>query len=211
MTVILEVFLRWCLVTSVPVGIEQNGGKFFPFSISLLSIDANGKFAQELWMQVMPQVFFLYCGQESLVRSLICFLSGLQSCTVDNSERVERLLDSFRIGKVILPPHLISFVARTHSVWYPSLCYLENADDEHSTTVQDDALPLLYRLMGHEDYYIGRNRRKAAFPETLTALSLAALHHWPQTQNALETVQAKARNLGLPFSEQEYALWEREW
>ena len=59
--------------------------------------------------------------------------------------------------------------------------------------------------------FYGLARRRCVFPDTTAALTYEQNGQWPKAMEMYEQAQIKARNGLLPFSEDEYCLWEDHW
>lgn len=132
---------------------------------------------------------------------------------------VQALLEGLVRAKprIVCPPHLVKFLARTYNVWYVALDYLENAAINpllDTPTVREstlDALVELYADIKETDLFYGTWRRRCQYVETNAALSYEQMGMWDKAQQMYETAQIKARTGTLPFSQGEYMLWEDHW
>lgn len=118
---------------------------------------------------------------------------------------------------MLLPPHLIKYLAKTFGAWHAGLEILTTSldsarDDEPS--IRDyiyDSLAELYGELSETDMFYGIWRRRCLLPDTNAAIALEQNGMWEQACTAYEVAQSKAKNGILPFSEPEYCLWEDHW
>lgn len=237
--VVIELLIRYIFSMNLFVTNSQNNFNLLQLSVRLSYCSSS--FGYQLWTRLFPfiwkQIPTGHCATVS--RAFVCALAR-QSNSSSNSLVASALLDSFvRCSPIVpLPPYLVSYLAKTFSLWYSSICYLEKLHDEGNDSnipwqgifsldsdtpssdseimekilqSNNDALSVLYCLLDESDYYFGLERRKCVFSETLLAISLEQIQLWPQSQAAYEAAQLKARNGSIPFSESEYNLWENEW
>ncbi|KAL1742601.1 FAT domain-containing protein [Schizophyllum fasciatum] len=116
-----------------------------------------------------------------------------------------------------LPPHLVKYLAKTYGAWHvgmeilgTSLQYVK--DDEPS--VRDyvyDSLADVYAELAEEDMFYGVWRHRSLHSDTNNGLAFEQIGMWEQAQQTYEVAQSKARNGTIPFTEQEYCLWEDHW
>ncbi|KAK4687186.1 transformation/transcription domain-associated protein, partial [Tremellales sp. Uapishka_1] len=155
---------------------------FSPFVIKLLSKEYHRK-----QVDMRPNV-------------IQTFLEGILPCT----------------PVITLPPLLIKFLAKTYNAWYAgfeilsTLNELYRSDDVLRDTAAS-ALSELYADLGEEDMYYGLARGRCVFPETTAGLTYEQNGQWPKAIEMYEQAQLKARQGLLPFSEDEYCLWEDHW
>lgn len=117
---------------------------------------------------------------------------------------------------VTLPPLLVKYLAKTYNAWYTGFEILHKLAEAYKgdDTLRDECAKALMELYGdlcEDDMYYGLARTRCAFPETTAALSYEQNGVWPKAIEMYEQAQVKARNGLLPFSEEEYCLWEDHW
>ncbi|KAJ3709899.1 hypothetical protein C8R42DRAFT_729735 [Lentinula raphanica] len=100
------------------------------------------------------------------------------------------------VPPVVYPPHLIKYLAKTYGAWYISLEILTDSLEY----LKDDKLTLRDNVLD-----------SLADPETNNAIALEQNGMGDQAMNAYETVQQRARSGAIPYTEQEYCLWEDRW
>lgn len=118
---------------------------------------------------------------------------------------------------MILPPHLVKYLAKMFSAWHVGLEILEASlehgkDDDQS--VRDyvfDSLADVYAELAEEDLFYGLWRRRSLHEQTNMALAYEQCGMWEQALNAYEVAQGKVRASAIPYSENEYCLWEDHW
>ncbi|KAJ6599027.1 hypothetical protein DFH09DRAFT_1388713 [Mycena vulgaris] len=118
---------------------------------------------------------------------------------------------------MILPPHLVKYLAKTFGAWYVALEILGTSldhikDDEH--TVREyvfDSLADVYAELAEDDMFYGLWRHRCLHLDTNIALAFEQNGMWEQASNAYEVAQSKARAGTIPFSEAEFCLWEDHW
>ncbi|KAJ7781199.1 hypothetical protein B0H16DRAFT_1671541 [Mycena metata] len=118
---------------------------------------------------------------------------------------------------LILPPHLVKYLAKTFGAWYVALEILGTSldhikDDEH--TVREyvfDSLADVYAELAEDDMFYGLWRHRCLHLDTNIALAFEQNGMWEQASNAYEVAQTKARAGTIPFSEAEFCLWEDHW
>lgn len=118
---------------------------------------------------------------------------------------------------LVLPPHLVKYLAKTFGAWHIALEILGSSlelvkDDE--ANIQDyvyDSLADVYAELADEDMFYGVWRRRCLHQETNIALAFEQHGFWEQASAAYENAQSKARAGNIAFSEPEYCLWEDHW
>ncbi|KAL7422906.1 transcription-associated protein 1 [Cryptotrichosporon argae] len=117
---------------------------------------------------------------------------------------------------ITVPPLLVKYLAKTFHAWHAgfeiltALSDVYRADDVLRDTCAT-ALSELYAELGEDDMYYGLARGRCVFPETTAGLTYEQNGKWPAALEAYEAAQVKARSGVLPFSEEEYCLWEDHW
>ncbi|THH10763.1 hypothetical protein EW146_g8270 [Bondarzewia mesenterica] len=115
-----------------------------------------------------------------------------------------------------LPPHLVKYLAKTHGAWYAGFEILQsmNRGVEDDPSLRDtvyDSLAELYAELAEDDLFYGLWRRRCLHLDTNIGLSFEQNGMWEQASTMYESAQSKVRSGTLPFSEQEYCLWEDHW
>ncbi|KAK2466244.1 hypothetical protein APHAL10511_001886, partial [Amanita phalloides] len=118
---------------------------------------------------------------------------------------------------MILPPHLVKYLAKMFGAWHVGLEILE-ASLEHvkddDLSIRDyvfDSLADVYAELAEEDLFYGLWRRRSLHEQTNIALAYEQCGMWEQALNAYEVAQSKVRASAIPYSENEYCLWEDHW
>ncbi|KAK1236603.1 transcription-associated protein 1 [Marasmius sp. AFHP31] len=118
---------------------------------------------------------------------------------------------------VLLPPHLVKYLAKTYGAWHVSLELLNSSldnlrDDEPSSRdYVFDSLADVYSELAEDDLFYGLCRRRSLHRDTEVAIAFEQNGMWEQAVVAYENAQNKARSGAIPFSESEYCLWEDHW
>lgn len=117
---------------------------------------------------------------------------------------------------VTVPPLLVKFLAKTYNAWYAGFEILGLLSDTYRGTDNlrescAGALSELYAELNEDDMFYGNARCRYVYPETAAALTLEQNGRWPQTMELYEQTMIKARHAALPFTEDEFCLWEDHW
>ncbi|KAJ7590989.1 hypothetical protein C8J56DRAFT_1135339 [Mycena floridula] len=119
---------------------------------------------------------------------------------------------------MILPPHLVKYLAKTFGAWHVAMEILanslENMKEDDAASVQDhiyDSLADVYAELHEEDVFYGVWRRRCLHQDTNVALAFEQNGMWDLASTAYETAQSKSRAGTIAFSETEYCLWEDHW
>lgn len=117
---------------------------------------------------------------------------------------------------VTVPPLLIKYLAKTYNAWYAGFEILTTLADTYKGTdnLRDScsaALGELYADLNEDDMFYGNARTRYVYPETTAALILEQNGKWPQAMEMYEQTMLKARHAALPFTEDEFCLWEDHW
>lgn len=118
---------------------------------------------------------------------------------------------------MLLPPHLVKYLAKTFGAWHVALEILSASLEyvkEDEGTVRDfvyDSLAEVYAELGEDDMFYGIWRRRSLYPETNIAIAFEQNSMWDQAYTAYETAQNRSRAGSIPYSETEYHLWEDHW
>ncbi|PFH52762.1 hypothetical protein AMATHDRAFT_1809 [Amanita thiersii Skay4041] len=121
------------------------------------------------------------------------------------------------VPAMTLPPHLVKYLAKMFGAWHIGLEILETTLEqtkEDDQTIRDyvfDSLADVYAELAEEDMFYGLWRRRSLHEQTNIALAYEQNGMWEQASNAYEVAQSKARAGAIPFSENEYCLWEDHW
>lgn len=118
---------------------------------------------------------------------------------------------------VVLPPHLVKYLAKTFGAWHigteileSSLHYVREDEIVLRDTVYD-TLAELYAELAEEDVFYGLWRRRSLYPDTNAGIAFEQAGMWEQASFMYESSQNRARAGILPFSEAEFCLWEDHW
>ena len=117
---------------------------------------------------------------------------------------------------MVLPPHLIKYLAKTFGAWHAGAEILQtlNTSIKPDHALRDtvfDALVELYAEMAEDDLFYGLWRRRCLHTETNVALAFEQNGMWEHASVMYENAQAKSRAGALAYSEQEFCLWEDHW
>ncbi|KAJ7614707.1 hypothetical protein DFH06DRAFT_1344039 [Mycena polygramma] len=105
---------------------------------------------------------------------------------------------------MILPPHLVKYLAKTFGAWYVVLEILGTSldhikDDKH--TVREyvfDSLADMYAELTEDDMFYGVWRHRCLHLDTNIVLAFEQNGIWEQASNAYEIAQNKARTIPTP-------------
>lgn len=117
---------------------------------------------------------------------------------------------------ITVPPVLIKYLAKTYNAWYSGFEILNTLSDAYRGTDSlrescAGALGELYAELNEDDMFYGNARCRYVYPETTAALTLEQNGRWPQAIEMYEQTMLKARHAALPFTEDEFCLWEDHW
>ena len=118
---------------------------------------------------------------------------------------------------MVLPPHLVKYLAKSFGAWHIALEILERSlestrDDEVAAVDYiHDSLADVYAELAEEDMFYGLWRRRAIRNETNIGLAYEQAGMWEQAAHAYEGAQGRVRAGTIPFSETEFCLWEDHW
>lgn len=117
---------------------------------------------------------------------------------------------------ITMPPLLVKYLAKTFNAWYAGFEILNNLADTYKGTdnLREScaaALGELYAELHEDDMFYGNARCRYVYPETAAALILEQNGRWPAAMEMYEQTMTKARHSALPFSEDEFCLWEDHW
>ncbi|KAJ3908505.1 hypothetical protein F5879DRAFT_998725 [Lentinula edodes] len=186
-------------------------------------VSATPQSVHDMWVSVFPAAWACLSRREhaDLTQHMINLLS--KEYHIKQAEMRPNVIQTVLTGlhactpPMILPPHLIKYLAKTFGAWYIALEILASSleylkDDE--LTLRDNALDSLadvYSELAEDDMFYGLWRRRCLQPETNNAIALEQNGMWDQAMNAYETAQQRARSGAIPYTEQEYCLWEDHW
>ncbi|KAF8621580.1 hypothetical protein AX15_007606 [Amanita polypyramis BW_CC] len=118
---------------------------------------------------------------------------------------------------MILPPHLVKYLAKMFGAWHVGLeileASLEHVKDDDSS-IRDyvfDSLADVYAELAEDDLFHGLWRRRSLHEQTNIALAYEQCGMWEQALSTYEVAQSKVRAGAIPYSENEYCLWEDHW
>lgn len=116
----------------------------------------------------------------------------------------------------LLPAYVVKYLSKTYGAWHTGLEILtrnlENYDDSHQLQENcADALGELYAELAEDDLFYGLWRRRCVHDETNAALALEQNGLWSRAQEVYEIGQSRARSGVIPYTENEYNLWQDHW
>ena len=179
--------------------------------------------AHEAWVSVFPSAWACLSRREQvdLTHHIISLLS--KEYHIAQAELRPNVVLTLLVGiyrcspPIMLPPHLVKYLAKTFATWHVSMHILEASLDyvrDDEVVVRDtvyDALAEVYAELAEDDLFYGLWRRRSLFPDTNAALAFEQSGMWEQASAMYETAQGKSRSGMVPFSEPEYCLWEDHW
>jgi transformation/transcription domain-associated protein len=117
---------------------------------------------------------------------------------------------------MLLPPHLVKYLAKTFGAWHVGVeileSYMDPSDEASSdSTTVFESLAEVYAELAETDVFYGLWRRSSLYTDTNTAIAFEQNGMWEQASIMYETAQSKARSGVIPFMDHEYALWEDHW
>ncbi|CDZ98369.1 Histone acetyltransferase SAGA, TRRAP/TRA1 component, PI-3 kinase superfamily [Phaffia rhodozyma] len=119
---------------------------------------------------------------------------------------------------IVLPPFVVKYLGKTFDAWHTAIELMNNSltlepvrSDDGLRESTRDGLAELFADLCEDDMFYGLWRRRSIYAETNAALSYEQNGMWPVAQVFYEAAQIKARTGVLPFTEQEYCLWEDHW
>ncbi|KAJ7276442.1 hypothetical protein B0H12DRAFT_1227571 [Mycena haematopus] len=179
--------------------------------------------AHDTWISVFPAAWASLSRREQndITQYMINLLS--RDYHIKQADMRPNVIQTLLTGiqacspPMILPPHLVKYLAKTFGAWYVALEILGTSldhikDDEH--TVREyvfDSLADVYAELAEDDMFYGLWRHRCLHLDTNIALAFEQNGMWEQASNAYEIAQSKARNGTIPFSEAEFCLWEDHW
>lgn len=179
--------------------------------------------AHETWVSIFPAAWACLSRREQvdLTHQIISLLS--KEYHIQQADVRPNVVHSILCGicdcspPIMLPPHLVKYLAKTFGAWHVCMKILEASLDyvrDDEVIVRDtvyDALAEVYAELAEDDLFYGLWRRRCLYPDTNIALAFEQSGMWEQTATMYEAAQGKSRNGLIPFSEPEYCLWEDHW
>ena len=179
--------------------------------------------AHDCWISIFPDVWGSLSRREQadITHHMIALLS--KDYHIKQADMRPNIIQTLLNGilacspQMLLPPHLVKYLAKTYDAWHVSLELLEASLEsvrEDEQAVRDavhDSLAEVYAELAEDDMFYGLWRRRCLHPETNVAIAFEQNGMWEQASNAYESAQAKSRAGSIPFSEPEYCLWEDHW
>lgn len=179
--------------------------------------------AHETWVSVFPAMWSCLTRREQTeITNHMVILLSKDYHTKQASLRpnvIQTLLTGIHACSppMILPPHLVKYLAKAFGAWHIGLEILEKSleytkDDE--ITISDhiyDSLADVYAELAEEDMFYGLWRRRSIRTETNIGLAYEQAGMWEQASQTYETAQSRVRSGTIPFSEAEFCLWEDHW
>jgi transformation/transcription domain-associated protein len=115
----------------------------------------------------------------------------------------------------LIPPLVIKYFGKTFGAWHTAMellsMGLEQTDAEDLRDGCADALTELYAELSEDDLFYGLWRRRCLHDETNAGLALEQNGLWPRAQEVYEQAQTKVRNGVIPYTENEYNVWQDHW
>jgi transformation/transcription domain-associated protein len=206
--------------TSPELGVSQRAESLVDSWRHMLLLDTT--LGHDTWVSLFPKVWAHLSRREQvdLTHHMIALLSK------DYHHRqaelrpnvIQTLLEGVHrcVPAMILPPHLIKYLAKSYGAWHVALEMLTESLDHlaEEPTGRDivlDALAELYGELSEEDAFYGLWRRRAIHVETSIGMALEESGMWEQASAAYEHALIKAKSGSLVFTEPEYCLWEDHW
>ena len=179
--------------------------------------------AHETWASIFPSLWTCLSRKEQveLTHLIISLLS--KEYHIQQAEVRPNIIYSILCGisdcspPIMLPPHLVKYLAKTFGAWHVCMKILESSLDyvrDDEAIVRDtvyDALAEVYAELAEDDLFYGLWRRRCLYPDTNVALAFEQSGMWEHAATMYETAQGKSRSGMIPFSEPEYCLWEDHW
>jgi transformation/transcription domain-associated protein len=186
----------------------------------LVFLDPN--VAHETWLSLFPNAWASLSRREQTdtTQYMISLLS--KDYHVRQTELRPNIINTLLAASnlcspaMVLPPHLIKYLAKTFCAWHAGAEILQTLngnikpDDALRNTVFE-ALVELYAEMAEDDLFYGLWRRRCLHTETNVGVAFEQNGMWEHASVLYENAQAKSRAGALAFSEQEYCLWEDHW
>lgn len=179
--------------------------------------------AHDTWISVFPAVWSCLSRREQfdITHHMINLLS--KDYHIKQAQVRPNVIQTLLTGihacspPMVLPPHLVKYLAKTFGAWHVALeilgASLENIRDDEPT-MRDyiyDSLADIYAELAEDDMFYGLSRRRSLHIETNVALAFEQNGMWEQASSAYEIAQSRSRTGAIAFSEAEYCLWEDHW
>ena len=179
--------------------------------------------AHDLWVSVFPAAWSCLSRREQgeVANHMINLLG--KEYHVKQAELRPNVIITLLAGihaspsPIVLPPHLVKYLAKTFGAWHIGTEILESSLHhvrEDEIVVRDtiyDSLAELYAELSEEDVFYGLWRRRSLYPDTNAGIAFEQAGMWEQASYTYESAQTRARAGILPFSEAEFCLWEDHW
>lgn len=187
----------------------------------LVSLDP--QLAQDVWVSVFPAAWTCLSRREQvdITHHMIALLS--KDYHIKQSETRPNVIQALLAGlqacspSMILPPHLVKYLAKTFGAWHVSVELLTGSlehvpgDEPNARDVVLDSLAEIYAELAEDDLLYGLWRRRALHPETNAGVGFEQNGMWEQAATTYEGALVKSKNGTIPFTEAEYCLWEDHW
>jgi transformation/transcription domain-associated protein len=185
----------------------------------LLFLDAQT--AHDIWVSVFPAAWTCLSRREQvdITHHMITLLS--KDYHVKQAEMRPNVIQTLLTGiyacspPMVIPPHLIKYLAKAYGAWHVALeilgSYDSLPDNESIRDAVSDALAEVYAELAEDDMFYGLWRRRCLHLETNMAIAFEQNSMWEQASNMYETAQSKTRTGSIAFSESEFCLWEDHW
>ncbi|EMD40733.1 hypothetical protein CERSUDRAFT_111311 [Gelatoporia subvermispora B] len=187
----------------------------------LLALDPD--LTHDIWISLFPSAWSCLTRREQadLTNHMIALLS--KDFHIRQAELRPNVIQTLLAGihacspPMILPPHLVKYLAKTFSAWHISVEILETSlqavrDDE--VVIRDtiyDSLAEVYAELAEDDIFYGLWRRRSMYSDTNIASAFEQCGMWEQASTIYEAAQSKTRSGAMPYSEIEFCLWEDHW
>jgi transformation/transcription domain-associated protein len=179
--------------------------------------------AHEMWCSVFPAAWVGLSRREQIdiTNHMINLLS--KEYHIKQAHLRPNVIQTLLTGvhrcspPLMLPPHLVKYLAKTFGSWHVALEILGSSlemvkdDEANIREYVYDSLAEVYAELADEDMFYGLWRRRCLHQETNLALAFEQHGFWEQASAAYENAQTKARAGTIAFSEPEYCLWEDHW
>nr|XP_019007357.1 transformation/transcription domain-associated protein [Kwoniella pini CBS 10737]OCF46138.1 transformation/transcription domain-associated protein [Kwoniella pini CBS 10737] len=185
-------------------------------------IHVDNQLANKLWIEIFPMCWSsLSRAQQTAFTPYIVKLLAkdyLRKQVEMRPNVVQTFLDGILACRppITLPPLLVKYLAKTYNAWYVGFEILTKLTDVYRADEGlrescASALSELYAELCEDDMFYGLARSRCVFPETTAALTYEQNGLWPKAIELYEQGQIKARNHLLPFTQEEYCLWQDHW
>ncbi|TFY70158.1 hypothetical protein EVG20_g2846 [Dentipellis fragilis] len=178
--------------------------------------------AHDMWLRAFPSAYSSLSrrDQVDVTQHMISLLA--KEYHIKQAEMRPNVIQTLLAGvnacepQMTVPPHLVKYLAKTFGAWHAGLEILQSMSRtlEDEASIRDtifDSLAELYAELAEEDLFYGLWRRRCLHQDTNIAIAFEQNGMWEQASAMYENAQSKSRAGTLPFSEQEYCLWEDHW